>query len=115
MLPAVDPTPVREETVTLQQTATPALEVVTPTETPSEHSEIVTSVPTRLPQTVTRLCVGCGQPLEEKRPQARAHDAACRQRAYRRRKKAAREAPAVVDERLRESAAAVRLVDSPAS
>jgi hypothetical protein len=44
------------------------------------------------PQTVTRLCVGCGKPLEGKRPQAKAHGAACRQRAYRRRKKEATQA-----------------------
>jgi hypothetical protein len=44
------------------------------------------------PQTVTRLCVGCGKPLEGKRPQAKAHGVACRQRAYRRRKKEARQA-----------------------
>lgn len=43
-------------------------------------------------QTVTRLCVGCGNPLEGKRPQAKTHGAACRQRAYRRRKKEARQA-----------------------
>ena len=43
-------------------------------------------------QTVTRLCVGCGQPLEGKRPQAKAHGAACRQRAYRRQKKAVAQA-----------------------
>lgn len=40
-------------------------------------------------ETVTRLCQGCGKPLEGKRPQAKSHDAACRQRAYRWRKKAA--------------------------
>ena len=43
-------------------------------------------------QTVTRLCVGCGQPLNGKRPQAKAHGAACRQRAYRQRKNALAEA-----------------------
>lgn len=41
-------------------------------------------------ETVTRLCQGCGEPLQGKRPQAKSHDAACRQRAYRWRKKAAR-------------------------
>lgn len=45
-----------------------------------------------LPGTVTRPCVGCGMPLEGKRPQARSHGDACRQRAYRRRKRAAAEA-----------------------
>ena len=40
-------------------------------------------------QTVTRLCIGCGNPLEGKRPQAKAHGVACRQRAHRRRKKEA--------------------------
>ena len=45
-----------------------------------------------LSRTVTRLCVGCGQPLEGKRPQAKAHGAACRQRAYRRQKKASAQA-----------------------
>jgi len=44
------------------------------------------------PETVTRLCVGCGKPLDGKRPQAKAHGAACRQRAYRRRKKEAAQA-----------------------
>lgn len=44
-------------------------------------------------QTVTRLCMGCGNPLEGKRPQAKTHGAACRQRAYRRRKKEARQPP----------------------
>ncbi len=51
--------------------------------------EKTASAPPILSQTVTRLCVGCGQPLEGKRPQAKAHGAACRQRAYRRQKKAA--------------------------
>ncbi len=50
------------------------------------------SIPPLLSQTATRLCVGCGQPLEGKRPQAKAHGAACRQRAYRRQKKAAAQA-----------------------
>jgi hypothetical protein len=53
---------------------------------------IPVSIPPLLSQTVTRLCVGCGQPLEGKRPQAKAHGAACRQRAYRRQKKAAAQA-----------------------
>lgn len=39
-------------------------------------------------QTVTRLCIGCGKPLTGKRPQAKTHGAACRQRAYRLRLKA---------------------------
>ena len=55
-------------------------------------SDETVSVPRLLSQTVTRLCVGCGQPLEGKRPQAKAHGAACRQRAYRRQKKAAAQA-----------------------
>lgn len=55
-------------------------------------SDIPVSIPPLLSQTVTRLCVGCGQPLEGKRPQAKAHGAACRQRAYRRQKKAAAQA-----------------------
>ncbi len=46
------------------------------------------SAPPLQSQTVTQLCVGCGQPLDGKRPQAKAHGAACRQRAYRQRKKA---------------------------
>ena len=50
------------------------------------------SIPPLPSQTVTRLCMGCGQPLEGKRPQAKAHGAACRQRAYRRQKKAAAQA-----------------------
>jgi hypothetical protein len=57
-------------------------------------AEIVTPrLPVSSSQTVTRLCVGCGKPLEGKRPQAKAHAAACRQRAYRRRKKGAGQAP----------------------
>lgn len=44
------------------------------------------------PQSVTQLCMGCGEPLEGKRPQAKAHGSACRQRAYRRRKKEAAQA-----------------------
>jgi hypothetical protein len=55
-------------------------------------SDIPVSIPPLLSQTVTRLCVGCGQPLDGKRPQAKAHGAACRQRAYRRQKKAAAQA-----------------------
>ncbi len=55
-------------------------------------SDIPVSIPPLLSQTVTRLCVGCGQPLEGKRPHAKAHGAACRQRAYRRQKKAAAQA-----------------------
>lgn len=51
-------------------------------------SDETASIPPLLSQTVTRFCVGCGQPLEGKRPQAKAHGAACRQRAYRRQKKA---------------------------
>lgn len=43
-------------------------------------------------QTATRPCVGCGKPLVGKRPQAKAHGPACRQRAYRRRKKEASQA-----------------------
>ncbi len=39
-------------------------------------------------ETVTRVCEGCGKPLEGKRRQAKCHGAACRQRAYRRRKEA---------------------------
>ncbi len=52
-------------------------------------SDETVSIPPLLSQTVTRLCLGCGRPLEGKRPQAKAHGAACRQRAYRRQKKAA--------------------------
>ena len=55
-------------------------------------SDETVSVPPLLSQTVTRLCVGCGQPLEGKRPQAKAHGPACRQQAYRRQKKAAAQA-----------------------
>ncbi|KKM23741.1 hypothetical protein LCGC14_1612160, partial [marine sediment metagenome] len=55
-------------------------------------SDEAVSIPPLLSQTVTRLCVGCGQPLEGKRPQAKAHGAACRQRAYRRQKKAGAQA-----------------------
>ncbi len=55
-------------------------------------SDIPVSISPLLSQTVTRVCVGCGQPLEGKRPQAKAHGAACRQRAYRRQKKAAAQA-----------------------
>ncbi len=39
-------------------------------------------------ETVTRVCEGCGKPLEGKRRQAKCHGAACRQRAYRRRRDA---------------------------
>jgi len=63
----------------LDRTATPVPRIIMPA--PLDSS----------PQTVTRLCVGCGNPLEGKRPQAKAHGAACRQRAYRRRKKEARQ------------------------
>lgn len=63
----------------LDRTATPVPQIATPTHLDSS------------PQTVTRLCVGCGNPLEGKRPQAKAHGAACRQRAYRQRKKEARQ------------------------
>ncbi len=55
-------------------------------------SDETVSIPPLLSQTTTRLCVGCGQPLEGKRPQAKAHGAACRQRAYRRQKKAVAQA-----------------------
>ena len=37
-------------------------------------------------ETITRVCEGCGKPLVGKRRQAKSHGAACRQRAYRRRK-----------------------------
>ena len=46
------------------------------------------------PQTVTRLCEGCGQPLVGKRPQAKTHGTACRQRAYRQRRQATESAAA---------------------
>jgi hypothetical protein len=83
-------------------------ETVTPTtkspEPPIEHAPLpdegamvipgtVTLTPIQSPlETVTRLCVGCGKPLVDKRPQAKAHGVACRQRAYRRRKKEAAQA-----------------------
>lgn len=50
---------------------------------------VAAAAPPSSAQTVTRLCIGCGKPLVGKRPQAKAHGAACRQRAYRLRKKAA--------------------------
>ncbi len=76
-----------KETVTLlsQVEATRLAENITPIYIP-------VSIPPSLSQTVTQLCVGCGQPLEGKRPQAKAHGAACRQRAYRRQKKAGAQA-----------------------
>ncbi len=59
-------------------------------ETRTTVSETVTHNGTAsAPPTVTRLCLGCGMPLEGKRPQAKAHGPACRQRAYRRRRLAA--------------------------
>ena len=84
-----------EETVTPSaKTAPPLADRLTLSDrTPTAVSPTVTLTPLHSPpQTVTRLCVGCGKPLEGKRPQAKAHGVACRQRAYRRRKKEARQA-----------------------
>ena len=83
------------ETVTpAAKTAAPLADRLTLSDrTPMAASPTVTLTPLDSPpQTVTRLCVGCGKPLEGKRPQAKAHGVACRQRAYRRRKKEARQA-----------------------
>ena len=78
-------TPDRESATLLSQA-----EALLLTESITDSDETA-SAPS-LSQTVTRLCVGCGKPLEGKRPQAKAHGAACRQRAYRRQKKAASQA-----------------------
>ncbi len=78
ILPTVTPAPAKSllETVTVLS--------------PDSHVQTVTLIlPHPSQQTVTRLCVGCGKPLEGKRRQAKAHGVACRQRAYRRRKKEA--------------------------
>ncbi len=103
LLPA-ESMPASDETVSspplLSQTATPdrksatllsQVETLLRTESITAGDETV-SIPPILSQTVTRLCVGCGLPLEGKRPQAKSHGAACRQRAYRRQKKAAADA-----------------------
>ena len=79
-------TPAKESETLLSQ-----VEALLLAESITASDEIV-SIPPLLSQTVTRLCVGCWQPLEGKRPQAKAHGAACRQRAYRRQKKAAAQA-----------------------
>jgi hypothetical protein len=108
-----------EETVTVPAKATPSppdylsspdrtATAIPPTVTPAPPKSLVETVtllppdshlqsvtltpPSQRQQTVTRLCVGCGKPLEGKRPQAKAHGVACRQRAYRRRKKEAAQA-----------------------
>ncbi len=95
--------PASDETATLpslSQTVTPDRETATllsqveallAAESITANDETV-SIPPILSQTVTRLCVGCGKPLQGKRPQAKSHGAACRQRAYRRQKKAAADA-----------------------
>jgi hypothetical protein len=83
------------ETVTLaaRSTALPVDQVALPRIVLPTVPVTVTLRPTDSPpQTITRLCVGCGKPLEGKRPQAKAHGVACRQRAYRRRKKEAAQA-----------------------
>lgn len=80
------------------QTETPARKSVTLPHSAPLPDAAITPVPgtvTATPpgpsaQTITRLCLGCGKPLEGMRPQAKAHGVACRQRAYRRRKKEAR-------------------------
>jgi hypothetical protein len=71
------------------QTVTPEPQYVT--QVPSLDSFLDNTQPTD--ETVTRLCAGCGNPLGGKRPQATTHGPACRQRAYRRRKAAARSQP----------------------
>ncbi len=76
-------TPDRENATLLSQ-----VEALLRAESVTVSDETV-SIPPLLSQTVTRLCVGCGKPLEGKRPQAKSHGAACRQRAYRQQKKAA--------------------------
>lgn len=108
-----------EETVTAPAKATPSLPdylrpphrpaaAIPPTVTPAPANPLAQTVTLLFPdspaqsvtlnplsqrqQTVTRLCVGCGKPLQGKRPQAKAHGVACRQRAYRRRKKEAAQA-----------------------
>jgi hypothetical protein len=86
-----------EETVTAPANTTPPLlnYLTFPDSTPTAVPPTVTLNPLdSSPQTVTRFCVGCGKPLEGKRPQAKAHGVACRQRAYRRRKKEAAQAQA---------------------
>jgi hypothetical protein len=85
----------RQETVTpaAKTTAPLAHRLTLPDRTPTAVPATVTPASLHtLRQTVTRLCVGCGKPLEGKRPQAKAHGVACRQRAYRRRKKQAGQA-----------------------
>lgn len=84
------------ETVTVgASTAGPAGSVTSGSETATPIAQpAIDGAVCSEPQTVTRLCVGCGQPLEGKRPQAKAHGVACRQRAYRRRKKEAAQAAA---------------------
>jgi hypothetical protein len=73
-----------------EETVTIASRAASPRSIAAAVSQTVTlTVPDSAAATVTRLCIGCGEPLEGKRPQAKAHGAACRQRAYRRRKKEA--------------------------
>jgi len=84
-----------QETVTAPKKTTPPLAdfIASPDGTPIAVPATVTLASLDPPhQTVTRLCVGCGKPLEGKRPQAKAHGVACRQRAYRQRKKEAGQA-----------------------
>lgn len=96
--PQTTPTPTAshtEETVTAAvKTSAPLVDrVMLPSWNPRGIPVTVVLTPLDSPpQTVTRLCVGCGKPLEGKRPQAKAHGAACRQRAYRRQKKEAKQA-----------------------
>jgi hypothetical protein len=82
----------RDETVTRPRATTAAIadRLALPDRIPTTPPLTVTlTTLDAVPQTVTRLCIGCGKPLERKRPQAKAHGVACRQRAYRRRKKEA--------------------------
>ncbi len=85
--PQAPPTPSDPQTAT-----PPAQDTVPAPETRTTVIQGVThSVTASAPPTVTRLCLGCGMPLEGKRPQAKAHGPACRQRAYRQRKLATRQ------------------------